>query len=175
MKLKLDLHTHCLESTGDAIPKIETLRIIVDQINKMGLDGIAITEHDKMDYGFRVKDLVDKYFPGEIIIIPGKEIHLYREHVVELFLPNESIFRFCAHPFFGSSFDDLINNEVDNIHGIELKNAAWQLQEDKVKEVAEKYNLIVLENSDAHSINQIGCHYNLLDLEELYKRCKKIN
>ncbi|OIP31678.1 MAG: hypothetical protein AUK23_06215 [Deltaproteobacteria bacterium CG2_30_43_15] len=171
MKIKIDLHTHCLESTGDPIPSIDTVRKIIRQVKKRGLDGIAVTDHDKKDYGFRVKEVTDLHFPGEIVIIPGQEISLHREHVVELYLPNDAVFRFCAHPFFGGHFREFLKKEGDKIHGIEIKNAAWQLQEDKVKEVARKYNLITLENSDAHSIRDIGLHYNEIELEELYKRC----
>ena len=171
LKLKIDLHTHCFESTGETIPSMNTIRMIVEQIRKRGLDGIAVTDHSKKEYGYMVKELVDRHFPGEAMIIPGQEISLHREHVVELFLPNNSVFRFCAHPFFGVHFDEFIKKEIGNIHGIEIKNAAWQLQEDKVLEAAQKYDLVILENSDAHSIRDIGFHYNEIDLEDLYKRC----
>ena len=171
MKIKIDLHTHCLASTGDSIPKPGTVRQIITQIKKQGLDGIAITDHDKKDYGFKVKEVADLHFPGEVIIIPGQEICLHKQHVVELYITDNSVFRFCAHPFFGDNFNEFINREADNIHGIELKSAAWQLQEDKVREVAKKYDLIMLENSDAHSISEIGLHYNEVDLEDLYRRC----
>ena len=171
MKLKIDLHTHCLEATGDPVPKRSTVSKIVAQVKKRGLDGIALTDHDKKEYGFRVKEAVDIYFPGEILVIPGQEISLHNQHVVELYFHNNYVFRFCAHPLFGNNFEKFINREGDAIHGIEIKNAAWQLQEEKVREMARKYNLIMLENSDAHSISEIGLHYNEIDLEELSKRC----
>lgn len=172
MKIKIDLHTHCLESTGDSIPKIETVKKIVERIKERGLDGIAVTDHDKKDYGFRVKEIVDLHFPGEAIIIPGQEISLHRQHVVELFLDQNAVFRFLAHPFFGSNFDTFLKEEGDKIHGVEIKNGAWQLQEARIEALAEEYNLIIFENSDAHSIREIGYHYNEIDLEELYERCK---
>ena len=171
LKIKIDLHTHCLESTGDSVPRIGTVRKIVKQIKKRGLDGIAITDHDKKDYAYRVKEMVDIHFPGEVLIIPGQEINIYRQHIVELYLENDSVFKFCAHPFFGTSFFEFIKEEGDNIHGIEIKNAAWQLQEDRINEIAKRYDLITLKNSDAHSIREIGMHYNEIDLEELYRRC----
>ena len=173
MKLKIDLHTHCMEATGDSKPTVGTVKKIVDQIKKCGLDGIAVTDHDNVDYGYRVKEIVDRHFTGEVIIIPGQEIHLHREHVIELHLDNNTVFRFCAHPYFGRSFEYFLEQEGDNLHGVELKNGAWQLQEDRVREVAEKYNLILLENSDAHSIQEIGMHYNELNMEDLYNRCAK--
>jgi len=171
LKVKIDLHTHCGESTGDYVPKVSTVRKIIDHIKMRGLDGIAVTEHDSFDFGYRVKNVVDRYFPGEVIIIPGREICLYREHIVELELQDGVAFRFCAHPFFGSSFDDLLENESNSLHGIEIKNAAWQLQETKIKKLAKEYDWMILENSDAHSLNEIGLHYNEFDLEELCNRC----
>ena len=172
MKTKFDFHTHCMEATCDSIPKVGTVKKIVEQIKKRGLDGIGVTDHDDKEYGFRVKEIVDRCFPGEVIIIPGQEIHVHREHVVELFLEDDTVFRFCAHPFFGRSFENFLDKEGENIQGIELKNGAWQLLEDNVREVARDYNLILLENSDAHSLGEIGLHYNDVDLSDLYNRCE---
>ncbi|MFC1857011.1 PHP domain-containing protein [Thermodesulfobacteriota bacterium] len=172
MKIKIDLHTHCMEATGDPVPKLSTVKGILAQIKKQGLDGIALTDHDNKDYGLRVKEIVDRHFTHEVLIIPGQEISLHRQHVVELYLPGNSVFRFCAHPIFGSIFEEFIKKEVNNIHGIEIQNGAYYIQEDKVKELAERYDLITLENSDAHSIGDIGLHYNEIDLEILKKRCQ---
>lgn len=171
MKVKIDLHTHCLESTNDSIPRSKTVKRIIEHAKMRGLDGIAVTDHDNKDYGFRVKEVADTSFPEELIIIPGQEIHVQREHVVELYLPNDEVFRFCAHPFFGNGFWDFIAGQGQRIHGIELKNGAWQLLEDEVRAVAGEYNLILLENSDAHSLNEIGLHYNEIDLQDLSDRC----
>ena len=171
MRIRVDLHTHTLEATGDSIPRVETVKKIIAQVKKHGLAGIAVTEHGNKDYGFRVKEIADRYFPHEkVMIIAGQEIRLHNEHVVELYL-RDRVFRFCAHPFFGNGFDDFLDKEGGNIHGIELKNGAWQLQEDRVREVAERHNLFLLENSDAHSLKDMGFHYNEIDLEDLYHRC----
>jgi len=152
---------------------VETVKMIIEQIKKQSLSGIAVTEHSNKDYGFRVKEIADRYFPHEeVIIIPGQEIRLCNEHVVELYL-KDRIFRFCAHPFFGNGFNDFLAKETGNIHGIELKNGAWQLQEDRIRKVARRHNLLLLENSDAHSLRDISFHYNEIDLEELYNLCGK--
>ncbi len=171
MEKKIDLHTHCYESTGDAGPSESTVRYIIDHIKSRGLHGIAVTDHDNPDYGFRVKEAVDRYFPGEVIIIPGQETRIQRQHVVELYLKDDMVFKFCAHPLFGKSFEEFIEKEGENIHGIEIKNGAWQLNETKVKNIAAKYDLLMLENSDAHSINEIGLHYNFIEMKKLYDRC----
>ncbi|MFH1625339.1 MAG: PHP domain-containing protein [Pseudomonadota bacterium] len=171
MKVKIDFHTHCLEATGDPVPEIPTVGKIIRQIKARGLDGIALTDHDNRGYGFRVRETADIHFPGEVMIIPGQEISLHRQHVIEVYLPSDSVFRFCAHPRLGDSFEEFMNREGDNIHGIEIKNAALQLEEDKIRKIAARHNLILLENSDAHSISEIGLHYSEVDLQELYERC----
>ena len=93
LKTKIDFHTHCLESTGDPVPKLSTARKIIAQIKKRGLDGIAITDHDNKDYGFRMKEAIGLCSSNDVIIIPGQEVSLHKQHVVELFLSNSSVFR----------------------------------------------------------------------------------
>ena len=72
-KLKLDLHTHCLEALRTK-PTVDAVRQIVDAVKAKGLDGLAITEHWNKDYGFRAKEILEEHFPGEIVLIPGQEI-----------------------------------------------------------------------------------------------------
>ena len=40
MRLKLDLHTHCLEATAFAPPTVEIVDKIVTRVKECGLDGI---------------------------------------------------------------------------------------------------------------------------------------
>lgn len=139
------------------------------QIKAKGLDGIAITEHYDKDYGFKVKDIVEEFFNNEVLIIPGWEIDIRQRQEVELFLPNGSTFRYLAHPGFP------INSYfVENVQGIEIENALhnWHIDKQRVRELAEEHNLLLLSNSDAHSIEWIGRFYNEIDLEDLIARAK---
>ncbi|MBI4641189.1 MAG: PHP domain-containing protein [Candidatus Tectomicrobia bacterium] len=163
MKLKLDLQTHCFESMGYAKPTVETVGKIVNMVKARGLDGIAITEHGKNDYGFKAKEIADHYFPHEIILIPGQEVMTSDgQEVVELFLPNGAIFKFLSHPESPFRlYGDLGGIEIDNLmHNQYINKKAVQV-------AAEKYGLLLLRNSDAHILSHIGTFYNELTLEEL--------
>ena len=169
MRLKLDLHTHCSEATGYRDPTVEIVKRIVDQIRVRGLDGIAVTEHWDKDYGFRVKEMVEQLFDNEVLIIPGQEIDVRGQQEVELYLPNGSTFRFLAHPGYPSN-----SYTVENVQGIEIENHVhgWEMDKTKIQEVAEEHGLLLLSNSDAHYLSDIGRYYNEISLEELYARAK---
>jgi len=170
MNLKLDLHTHCFEATGYRQADRELVGKIIQQVKAAGLDGIAVTEHYDKSYGFLVQELVDRYFPGQVLIIPGQEISIWPVQVVELYLPGEVTFRFLAHPGYPGDF----THSVNGLHGIELENPlhAWHINKQKVRETAEKHGLLLLKNSDAHSLEDIGHFYNLVSLEELVARAR---
>jgi len=167
MKLKLDLHTHCLEATNYAEATVELVGQIVDVIKERGLDGIAITEHWNKDYGFKVKQVVENHFNSEVIIIPGREIDATMgEQVVELYLPNNAMFRFWVHPYH-------VTGSIDGfgeIQGIEIDNALhnWEIKKEEIRRIAEKYDLLLLSNSDAHYLEDVGRCYNEIELETLY-------
>lgn len=176
--MKLDLHTHCREATACPTPTLAIAKRIVKAVVSKGLDGIAITEHYTDYYGYEVKDIVERHCNGRITVIPGKEIakmHGGREmgvvHVVELYLPGDVTFRFVAHP--GHPYVRDLDSWIDgSIHGIELRNAVHinEVDEKSIRQIAERYNLILLSNSDAHTLNDIGTFYNEIDIEELQVR-----
>ena len=76
MKVKLDLHTHIWEAFNFQPPSVEIARKVVEQIRSRGIDGIAVTDHNNKDWSFEFKEIVDRHFPGEVIIIPGWEIEV---------------------------------------------------------------------------------------------------
>ena len=167
-KLRLDLHTHCLEATGFLSPTVDIVAEIVARIRQRRLNGIAITEHSNKKYGYMVKEIVEQSFNSEVLIIPGQEIDLGRREAVELYLPNDSVFRFLAHPGRYPGFAE----DVSDVQGIEIDNALhnWHINKIRVKELAERHGLLLLRNSDAHNLEDIGTFYNEIDLEELQAR-----
>ena len=175
--MKLDLHTHCMEATGlIAYPDLDTVKKIVEKVKRLGLDGIAITEHDDKDYGFRVKKIVDDNFDSEILIIPGREIAVKEmgwAEIVELFLPNGSVFRFLPHPSYPYPGDDGFDYDINLIQGIEIGNTLHgrQINKKKAEEISITYNLIQLKNSDAHTLEDIGSLYNEISMEKLCSLC----
>jgi len=182
--LKLDLHTHCGEATASSSPTEEIIRDIVASVRARGLDGIAITEHWSKTYGYEAKEMVEKRFGEEILVIPGQEDDrifigeekgFYHSHIVELDLPCGLPFRFVAHP--GDWYVDELWHMVakNGIHGIEIANPNHddEMDTEKIRELAEAYDLILLRNSDAHHLGDIGVYYNELELDDLCARARR--
>jgi len=175
MKVKLDLHTHVWEAFNFQSPTLSMAERVVNQIKGRGIDGIAITDHHNQEWAFEFRDLVERHYPGEAIIIPGWEIEVrppqnpFAEYqVAELFLPGGGVFRTYCHPGYYSSTIVI----EDNIHAIEIDNYIhnWHIRKDQVAEVARAHGLLVLEVSDAHKIENIGLRYTELEMAELYRR-----
>lgn len=179
-KLKLDLHTHCRAATACSTPTLAVVRRIVAAVRAAGLDGIAVTEHYTDYFGYEVRDIVESRLNSEIVVIPGKEIDVMVTgsgmgvlHVVELYLPDDVTFRFIAHP--GYPYVSDLGSHIDGgIHGLEINNPAHldEIDRDEVRRLAGKHNLILLSNSDAHSLADIGTFYNEIEIEELSARAR---
>jgi len=176
--MKLDLHTHCMEATGMVRdPNLNIVKNILEKIKDRGLDGIAITEHDNKEYGYKIKQIIEEHFNNQILIIPGWEVALKElgwAELVELFLPDGSIFRFLPHPSAPFPGDDNFDYDINLIHGIEIGNALHdrQINKKRVKEISNRFNLKLLTNSDAHTLDDIGSFYNEITLQDLYDLSK---
>jgi PHP family Zn ribbon phosphoesterase len=169
-KLKLDLHTHVFEEFLPLAPRLITVKSvfrIIEKIKSMGLDGIAVTEHNNNEFGYRVKEIVESQFGGEVLIIPGREIEDSSIHYVELDLAadGKKVFRFLAHPGYPSAPPEF----MDRFGGIEIANGMhnWHIDKNAIKDLATKEHLILLSNSDAHYLRDVGKYYNEITLEEL--------
>ena len=168
--MKIDLHTHCLEATGHLIPDEKVVEDILAAVKAQSLDGIAITDHRHKDFAFKVQEMVKNNFGNGVLIIPGQEIDDHYRHVVELYLSDNYVFRFLAHPGYPS---DKWIEYIDDIQGIEVENGGWGVSKENVTEIALQHNLLMLRNSDAHMLDSIGKPHNDIDLEELYSRAIK--
>lgn len=167
--LKLDLHTHPFEALGFQSPSIDTMAKIIRQVKRVGIDGIAITEHGATSYGLEAAEIAKEYFP-EVIIIPGVEIEISgigpstHRQVVELYL-NDKVFRFQVHPY------DERPEILATCQGIEVKNYLHkEMDEELALQLASKFGLLPLRNSDAHRLEDIGKYYNVISLEILYNK-----
>jgi len=175
VKLKLDLHTHIWEAFNFQPPSLDIAEKVIAQIKSQGIDGIAITDHHNKDWAFEFRALVEKHFPGEVVIIPGWEIEVrpvespFDEYqVAELFLPNGGMFRIYCHP--GYYTPKIIIEE--NIHGIEIDNYIhnWHIRKGQVQTVADTHSLMTFQVSDAHNLENIGLRYTEVELDDLYRR-----
>lgn len=165
-KLKLDLHVHLFEAVNFAEPGPKLVRQIVGLAKLKGLDGIAITDHEELgtSFAYQIKEITEDIFNNDFIIIPGKELRQGLEHVVELYLPNNGTFRFIAHPGNLSNKDC---SSLNGIHGIEIENGSFFTDEKHIIEYSKKCGLLMLKNSDAHSLADIGKCYNEIAIEDL--------
>jgi histidinol phosphatase-like PHP family hydrolase len=177
VKVKLDLHTHVWEAFNFQPPSVSIAEKVVAQIKSSGIDGIAITDHNNKDWAFEFRDLVEEHYPGEVIIIPGWEVEVrpasnpFDEYQVgELFLPEGGVFRIYSHPGYYSP-KILIE---DGIHAIEIDNYIhnWHIRREQVEEVAKTHDLLTVEVSDAHNLENIGLRYTEVEMDELYRRAR---
>ena len=79
--LRIDLHVHSLYS-GDGVM---TPQQIVNRARAVGLDGVAVTDHDTIRGGIEVKRLES----GNLFVIVGAEIMTDAGEVIGLFLKEE--------------------------------------------------------------------------------------
>jgi len=172
--LKLDLHTHCGEATSLYTPTLAVVKDIVNAVQSRGLDGIAITEHYNRLYGYKVKEMVEQQLNSDVLIIPGQEIDKGHLHVVLLYLPGDLTFRFVAHPGY-PPVQDLASELDDTIHGLEMNNPMHddEIDRDLVQRIAADRDLILLRNSDAHFLSDIGRYYNDIDIDRLCERARR--
>ena len=175
LKLKLDLHTHVEEAFNFGPPTFCIAEKVVARIRSRGINGIAITDHHNKEWSFEFRDLVEKLFPGQVMIIPDWEIEARPEEkrfaeyqVAELFLPDGGIFRSYCHPGYYSP--EIVIEE--NIHAIEIDNHIhnWHIRKAQVEQIADSKGLLLLEVSDAHNLENIGLRYTEVELDELYSR-----
>ena len=74
-----DLNTHTQWSDGDDLAKV------IDQALKMGLDAIAITDHDEIEGTFAARRLVhERQLP--LSVVPGTEVSSLDGHIGALFV-----------------------------------------------------------------------------------------
>ena len=88
---KLDLHVHT-PASHDFADKAITAEQVVEQAKKVGLDAIAITDHDSVDFVDTIKEVAKE---KEFVVFPGVEISCGGAkkgsiHVIGLFDPSKT-------------------------------------------------------------------------------------
>lgn len=180
--IKLDLHVHTIYS-GDSFITPE-IALKYAKIKK--LDGFAITDHDTLK-AYNI--LRKKNHNNELIIIPGMEIKTHIGEVIGLFINEEINVRdnnfvsivekikennglvVIPHPFdflrdnrlkINLLSDNMIKKYID---GIEIINSRIIFKRcvNKARKFNRKYQLFETGGSDAHSNEEIGNGYTIIN------------
>jgi len=163
--MKLDIHIHSTYSDG-----VNTPKEIVSYAKSIGLDGIAITDHDVIKGSL----IALKYDSENFKVIPGLEVssidgHILALGVTELIERDLSAQRtierihdlggiaIAAHPYdrFRSGVGDLIYKL--NFDAVEIFNGRTLSSTKDMRKISENIKLPLVGGSDAHCIDEIGC------------------
>ncbi len=176
MKLKIDLHVHTIFS-GDSSITLEKAGLMVQ---KLGLDGIAITDHDTVEAHQKIHENLG------FIIIPGIEVTTTDGHILGLGVSEpvkpglsavETIEKIhelgglavVPHPMvpFKRSLDRFVLEQVKP-DAIEVFNASVPhfFHVKQIEDFVKQKNLSKTAGSDAHVAWSIGQAYTVIDVKE---------
>lgn len=169
---KVDLHAHTIYSK-DCLTRTVAL---IEHARKLGIDKIAVTEHNRLDGALRAKEIApDLVIVGEEIKTTHGEIIAYfvKEEVPRGLSPQETIERLRSqgaaisipHPL-----DSLRNSAmglenvlsiIDQVDALEVLNARCVLPKDNdaAAELARKHGKLMTAGSDAHILYEVGRCY----------------
>ena len=166
--MKYDFHTHSKYSADGYIEP----KIMVKIAIKVGLSGIAVTDHNTIKGGLEAK----KYENNKINVIVGSEILTDKGEIIGIFLTeeiNSVLFTdvieeikaqngivIAPHPFDAIRRTSLhpTNSDSSFIDNVEVFNSRCMRQtyNDLANNYAKENNLNTIAGSDAHFQNEIG-------------------
>ena len=168
--MKIDTHIHSKYSKDSITP----LEDIIEYARKIGLNAIAITDHDEIEGTWAIQKLEHE----GLILIPGEEVSSTKGHIVALGItdyikplqtPEETVdqihdnagIAIAAHPYcyYRSGIGDIVRSL--DIEAMETKNSRFifGVSNYLAKQVSEKNNVPEIGASDAHFIKGIGRCY----------------
>ncbi|MGB6067306.1 MAG: PHP domain-containing protein [Desulfomonilaceae bacterium] len=177
MKLDLHIHTNVYSACSTMTPDE-----MVASAKMAGLDGICITEHNRIWSRQQASSLSEKHglpiFRGMEVTTTGGDILVFglEEEPAEMWTPamlkakvdEAGAVAVAAHPFrgfllfgFGAldmKLEDAISNPTfSQVHGLEVCNSmATDEENDLARRVAEAMGLLRLGGSDAHRPEAVG-------------------
>ena len=174
MQLKIDLHVHTVYSNDSLI----TPKDLIFHAKKRGLDGVAITDHDRIDGALKIAKETD------FLIVPGIEISSLNGHIIglnvdELVPPKLSVdetldriheagaIAIACHPitFFKESLKGCISPRFDAIEVINSSAFPFNYSVRRSEEIASRLGIARVAGSDAHYGPEIGYAYTLVNAE----------
>ena len=186
MQLKIDLHVHSNYSYDSLITPEE----LVFYAKKRELDGVAITDHDRIDGALKIAKETN------FLIIPGIEISSLNGHIIALNVQegipqklsvDETVDRIhelggiavACHPIalFKGSLGKHTNSKFDAVEVINSSAFPFNYSMRRSQQIASRLRLPCVAGSDAHYGPEIGHAYTIinaeLNVEEIIKAIKK--
>lgn len=187
MKIKLDLHVHTCYSHDGLITPEE----LVKYTCRAGLDGVAITDHNRVDGALKLAKKLD------LLIVPGMEVSSAGGHIIGLniseHIPSrlsieETVERIhelggiavVCHPYslIKSMLKRIsLSSKIDAIEVINASAFPFTRSVNYARQLAAKLRLPQVAGSDAHYAPEIGSAYTLInserDLEDILKAIRK--
>lgn len=151
---------------------------LVHCARKRGLDGVAITDHDRLDGSQKISEETN------FLIIPGVEITSLDGHIVGLDLDKpvspgltakrtvEKIHEaggtaIACHPasFFKGSLGDKTDSSFNAVEVINSSSIPFSYSVKRARSLAQRLNLPQVAGTDAHFASEIGLAYTIVDAE----------
>jgi predicted metal-dependent phosphoesterase TrpH len=174
LPLKIDLHVHTRYSYDSLITPEE----LVFHAKKRGLNGVAITDHDRINGALKIAQETN------FLIVPGIEISSLDGHIVGLNIQeqiprklsaDETVDRIhdaggiavACHPvtFFKISLGEHTNSMFDAVEVINSSAFPFSYSVKHSRQLASRLGIAQVAGSDAHYGPEIGCAYTLVDAE----------
>jgi len=175
--MRLDLHIHSQFSPDSN----STVEAILKQAQEVGLDGVAITDHDSVESFFAASELVED-LGLDLTILPGAEVSTSEGHLIALGIRDltppglsavETIERahddggivIAPHPF--AFFRQGIRNlRVKRLDAVEAFNSRYLFGYSNylATRSARKLNLGVTGGSDSHKVETVGFGYTEVNI-----------
>jgi predicted metal-dependent phosphoesterase TrpH len=172
LQLKIDLHIHSRYSFDSLITPNE----LILYAKRAGLDGVAVTDHDRLDGALRIAKETD------FLIVPGMEISTLNGHILGLNVQeavprglsvDETVDRIhhaggiavACHPiaFFKGSLGKHVNSKFDAVEVINSAVFPFGYCTGRSEKIASQLELPRVAGSDAHYGPEIGSAYTLVD------------
>jgi predicted metal-dependent phosphoesterase TrpH len=172
--LKIDLHVH----TTYSYDALTTPKELVFYAKRCGLDGVAVTDHDRIDGALKIARETD------FLIVPGIEISSLNGHIIGLnvdeLVPaklgvDETLDRIhdvggvavACHPvtFFKESLKGHISSRFDAVEVINASAFPFNYSVRRSGEIASRLGIARVAGSDAHYGPEIGYAYTLVNAE----------
>lgn len=174
MQLKIDLHVHSRYSLDSLISPNE----LILYAKRAGLNGVAVTDHDRLDGASRIAKETD------FLIVPGMEISTLGGHVLGLNVRDavprglsvdETVDRIhhaggiavACHPtaFFKGSLRKNVNSKFDAVEVINSAAFPFSYCASRSEKIASQLELPRVAGSDAHYGPEIGSAHTLVEAE----------